>query len=142
MAPRAQALLVRNLNQEMVASDFCPELNCTGCRNKATVLGLFPVMTPCAMPFLNRGALLPGTPLCLHHWVMELTAIQTTNKQRLRWSDLINTCVFPLDITNKTALELANIRTLPLFWAVQGFLGIWMSEQQEKTHSRIYSCWF
>lgn len=127
----------------MVASDFCPELNCTGCRNKATVLGLFPVMTPCAMPFLNRGALLPGTPTTLLAslgYGALLTAIQTTNKQGLRWSYLINTCVFPLDITNKTALELANIRTLPLFWAVQGFLRIWMSEQQEKTHSHIYSC--
>lgn len=51
MTPRASALLVRTLNQEMMVSDFCPEIYCTGYRNKATELDLFPLRTPVAKSF-------------------------------------------------------------------------------------------
>ena len=36
-----------------MASDFCPETYCTGCRNKATELDLFPLRTLVAKPFPN-----------------------------------------------------------------------------------------
>lgn len=138
MATWAQTLLERKLNQERVASD-CPELNCTGCRNKAIMLCLFPQWPPAPCPSSTGGLCCQGNPLfaSLGYGAL-LTAIQNKNKQGLRWSDLINTCVFPLDINNKTALELAAIRTLPLFWTVQGFLRIWISEQQEKTQADLF----
>lgn len=46
-------MLVRTMDQEILASDFCPEIYCTGYRNKATELDLFPLRTPVAKPFAN-----------------------------------------------------------------------------------------
>lgn len=146
----ASALLVRTSNQETMASDFCPEIYCTAYRNKATEQDLFPLRTPIAKPFPNApsGGSAAGDGPCRTRrrssccWVTESCSqqIQNTNKHGLRRPDLTDMCVFPLDITNETDLELANTRTLCLFWTVPDFLRIWMSKLQEKTRSHICSC--
>lgn len=94
MTSQASALLVRTMDQEIMASDFCPAIYCTGYRDKATELDLFPLRILIAKPFANTplGGSAAGSTL-LQSREMELmplghgTLLAANPKHKQAWTE-------------------------------------------------------
>lgn len=100
---------------------------------------------PSLSPSPPRAALLLGTFPCRtrcwssRRWVTKPCSqqIQNTNKHGPKQPDLAEMCVFLLDITDETLLELANIRTLAYFGQCSIFSG-YGSLNGKKRHTAMF----